>query len=168
MQSILKMIRKNDKPLEQIVCRISEQNNYINPNININSNLRQHKPQLLNPHCNGPLINYQNYNQFNKIVFKKFILTNKKPDNCCRLFDGSIIVILNFAASNENIIVVGNKYKTLKDFYTKPCKSSKLNIYEVCNLCNLQTWNLDQIANKCVRLKYKNTDVIFPLLHAEL
>lgn len=26
MQTILKMIRKNEKPLEQIVCRISEQN----------------------------------------------------------------------------------------------------------------------------------------------
>lgn len=33
MQSILKMIRKNNKPLEQIVCRISEQNN-VNFNLN--------------------------------------------------------------------------------------------------------------------------------------
>lgn len=78
MQSILKMIRKNDKPLEQIVCRISEQNNYMNPNLNI----KQHnKPHLLNPHFNGPLINCHNYNQFSKVVFEKFILTNKEPDN---------------------------------------------------------------------------------------
>lgn len=84
------------------------------------------------------------------------------------LLIGCIIVTLNFAASNENVIVIGKKYKTLKDFYTKPCKSSKLNIYKVYNLGNLHTWSLDQVANKCVRLKYKNTYVIFPLVHAEL
>ncbi|XP_011688765.1 PREDICTED: uncharacterized protein LOC105450548 [Wasmannia auropunctata] len=169
MQSILKMIRKHDKPLEQIVCRISEQNNYINPNVNITSAqmVQCNKPQLLNPHFNGPLVNCHNYNQFNKIVFKKFVLTIKEPDNCCCLLDGSIIVIQNFATNNENTIVIGNKYKTLKDFYTKPCQSSKFDIYEVCNLGNLQIWNLDQIANKCVRLKYKNRYVIFPLVHAQ-
>ncbi|XP_071652770.1 uncharacterized protein [Temnothorax longispinosus] len=164
MQSILRMIRKNDKPLEQIVCRISEQNNYINPNLNL---IQCNKPQLLNPHFNGPLINCHNYNQFAKIVFEKFLLTNKEPDNCCCLLDGSIVTILNFASNNENIIVIGKKYKTPKDFYTEPCKSSKLNIYKVRDLGNLQTWNLNQIANKCVRLKYKETYIIFPLLHAQ-
>jgi len=66
MQSILKMIRKNDKPLEQIVCRIREQNNYINPNFNITPMIQYNKPQLLNPHFNGPLVNCHNYNQFSK------------------------------------------------------------------------------------------------------
>jgi len=167
MQSILKMIRKNDKPLEQIVCRISEQNNYINPNFNIIPMIQYNKPQLLNPHFNGPLVNCHNYNQFSKAVFKNFLLTIKEPDNCCCLLDGSIVVILNFASNNKNTIVIGNKYKTLKNFYTKPCKSSKLNIYEVCDFGNLQIWDLDQIANKCIRLKYKNRFVIFPLVHTQ-
>jgi len=39
-----------------------------------------------------------------------------------------------------------------------------MNIYEVCDFGNLQIWDLDQIANKCVRLKYKNRYVIFPLI----
>lgn len=164
LQSILQMIRTNNRPLEQIVRRISEQNNYMHSNVN----LRQcNKPQLLNPHSNGPLINCHNYNQFSKVVFEKFILINKEPDNCCCLLDGSIVIILNFASNNENIIVIGKKYKILKDFYTEPCKSSTLNIYEVCDLGDLQIWNLDQIANKCVRLIYKKGNVIFPLLHAQ-
>lgn len=159
------MLRKNNKPLEQIVCRISEENNFIHPNIN----LRQYdQPQLLNPHLNGPLINCRNCNQFNKVIFKHFVLTNKEPDNCCQLLDESIIVVLNFASTNENTIVIGKNYKTLNNFYTEPCKSSKLNIHEVCDLGNLQMWNLDQILNKCVRLKYKETYVIFPLLHTQL
>lgn len=158
------MIRKNDKPLEQIVCRINEQNNYISPNLDAK---QYNKPQLLNPHCNGPLVNCHNYNQFSKVVFKNFLFTTKKPDNCCCLLDGSIIVIHNFASNNENSVVIGNKYETPKDFYTKPCKSSKLDIYEVCDLGNLQIWNLDQIANKCIKLRYKNKYVIFPLLHAQ-
>lgn len=165
MQSILKMVRKSDKPLEQIVCRISEQNNYINPNLNTK---QCNKPQLLNPHSNGPLINCRNCNQFSKVVFDKFLLTTKEPDNCCCLLDGSIIIISNFASNDENNIIIGNKYKTLKDFYINPCKSSKLDIYKVCDLGNLQIWNLDQVAHKCIRLKYKNKYVIFPLLHAQL
>jgi len=63
-------------------------------------------------------------------MFKNFLLTIKELDNHCCLLDGNIVVILNFASNNENTIVIGNKYKTLKDFYTKPCISSKLNIYE--------------------------------------
>lgn len=115
MQLILRMIRKNDKPLDQILCRISDQNNYIN----LNLNLRQcNKSQLLNPYFNGLLINCHNYNQFAKVVFEKFSLTNKEPDNCCCLLDGSIVIILNyFASNNENTIIIGKKYKTPKDFY---------------------------------------------------
>lgn len=147
---------------------ISEQNNYKINHIKPNLNTGQcNQFQLLNPHFNGSLINCHNYNQFSKVIFEKFILTNIEPDNCCCLLDGSIIVILNFASNNENTIIVGNKYKTLQDLYTKPCKSSKLNIHKVSNLGNIRTWNLDKVANKCVRLKYKNTYVTFPLLHAE-
>ena len=59
LQSILKMIRKNNKELEQIVCRISERNYCINSTFKVKSN----EPQFLNPHFNGPLINFHNYNR---------------------------------------------------------------------------------------------------------
>jgi len=51
------MIRKNDKPLEQIARRISEQNFYLNTKFNMRSN---NKPELLNPRVNDPLVIHKN------------------------------------------------------------------------------------------------------------
>ncbi|XP_011859622.1 PREDICTED: putative nuclease HARBI1 [Vollenhovia emeryi] len=68
LQSILKMIRKNNKELEQIVCRITERNYCINSNFRVKYN----EPQFFKPHSNGPLINSHNCNQFGKAVFKQF------------------------------------------------------------------------------------------------
>jgi len=134
LQSILKMIRKNNKELEQIVCRITEKNFCANPNLH----KKRVEPELLNPHFNGPLINFHDCNQFNKAVFNKFILKTNAPDNCCSLKDGSIIIICNFIANNDGIVIIGTKYKTLSDFYIKPCKSSKLGIHLVENIGNLE------------------------------
>lgn len=170
LQSILKMIRKNDKVSEQIVCRINEQNSCINGNqqLNVVNN------ELHNLHFNGPLVNDMNShpnlhtcNQFSKVTFKNYSLQTEEPDNCCSLIDGTIIVIRNFASDNKGTFVIGHKYKSLTDFYSEPCKSSKLGIYLVNDIGNLQMWNLEQIAYKCLKLKYKNQYVIFPLLHSK-
>jgi len=163
LQSILKMIRKNNKELEQIVCRITEKNFCANPNLQ----KKRVEPELLNPHFNGPLINFHDCNQFSKAVFNKFILKTNAPDNCCSLKDGSIINICNFIANNDGIVIIGTKYKTLSDFYVKPCRSSKLGIHLIENIGNLESWNLKQVKNKCLKLKLKNKFVVFPLLHSE-
>ncbi|KYN27353.1 hypothetical protein ALC57_03261 [Trachymyrmex cornetzi] len=165
LQYLLKMIRKNNKELEQIVSRITERNYCINHNLKIRNN----EPKFLNPHFNGPLINSHNCNQFSKVVFKQFILKQCEPDNCCSLKDESIIVIKNFIVNEDGPVVIGNKYKTLTDFYTVPCKlqSSKLDIYLVSDVGNLESWDLEQIANKCIKLKFENKYVVFPLLYSE-
>lgn len=112
-------------------------------------------------------MNFYDCNQFNKAVFNKFILKTNAPDNCCSLKDGSIIIICNFIENNDGIVIIGTKYKTLSDFYVKPCKSSKLGIHLVENIGNSESWNLEQIKNKCLKLKFKNKFVVFPLLHSE-
>lgn len=96
-------------------------------------------------------------------MFQNYSLKTDEPDNCCSLTDGAIIIIKNFISND--IFVIGHKYKSLNDFYSEPCLSSKLGIYLVDNLGNLQIWNLEQIAYKCLKLKYKNQYVVFPLLH---
>lgn len=164
LQSILKLIRKNDKPLEQIVRRISEHNFCLNTKFNMRSN---NEPELLNPHFNGPLVNHQNCKQFSKVKFKNFMLKTREPDNCCCLNDGTIIVIKNFASNIEGTIVIGHKYRSLQDFYSEPCKSSTFGIYVVDNIGHLQNWNLGQIAYKCLKLKLKDKHIVFPLMHSK-
>lgn len=170
LRSILKMIRKSDKILQQIVCRINEQNACVSNNQHINIvNSRFH-----NLHSNGPLVNNINLHlndhicdQYNKITFATYTLTTKEPDNCCSLIDGTIVVIRNYVVSNRKAFIIGHKYKSLIDFYSEPCKSSKFGIYLVNDLGNLQIWNLEQIAYKCLKLKYKDQYVVFPLLHTQ-
>lgn len=60
LQKILKMIRKNEKPLEQIVYRISEENSCIKSNDEFRTINRE--PQLQNLHFNGPIVNNVNFN----------------------------------------------------------------------------------------------------------
>lgn len=169
LQSILKMVRKNDKVLEQIVCRIIEQNFSVNDN----QKLKIVSNKLHNPHCNGPLINnlnsysnFQTCKQFSKVTFENYTLKTDEPDNCCYLSDGAIIIVKNFVSNDKDIFVIGHKYKSFIDFYSEPCRSSKLGIYLVDNLGNLQMWNIAQIVCKCLKLKYKNKYVVFPLLHS--
>lgn len=170
LQSILKMIRKNDKVLEQIVCRISEQNSCASNN----KKLKIMNNKLHSPHFNGPLIDnlnlhsdFQTCKQFNKVTFENYFLKTDEPDNCCSLKNGVIIIIKNFISNDKDSFVIGHKYKSVNDFYSEPCISSKLGIYLVDNPGNLQMWNLEQIAYKCLKLKYKNQYVVFPLLHSK-
>jgi len=105
--------------------------------------------------------------QWEKIVFCNFTLKIKEPDNCCSLNNGDIVLIKNIATDNKNIIIIGNKYKSKTDFYNEPCKSSDLGIYLIENVVNdLQSWNINEISHKCIKLLFKDKCVIFPLLHS--
>lgn len=110
------MIRKNDKVLQQIICRISEQNSCVNND----QQLYVVNSELHNLHFNGPLVNNINshsINQFSKITFKNYTLKTEEPDNCS-LIDGTIIVVRNFASDNKNTFVIGHKFKSFIDFYS--------------------------------------------------
>lgn len=101
MQSIKKYIRKLEKPLAQISRRIAESEVILSMNLGIYT---------------GPLIEGCQEPQFSEYKFKNFKVKTKHPDNCCRLKDGSIIVVENFAANNGNIVVIGRKFKYVEDF----------------------------------------------------
>ncbi|KYN00591.1 hypothetical protein ALC62_08633 [Cyphomyrmex costatus] len=169
LQKILKIIRKNEKPLEQIVCHISEQNSCAKSIDEFRTVNRE--PQLQNLHFNGPIVNNVNsnskVNQYNKIVFEQYILKTTAPDNICCLIDGTIIIVQNFISTNEGTFVIGNKYHSLTDFYSEPCASSKLGIYVVDDIRDLQKWDVKQIGYKCLKLKFKDQNVVFPLLHSK-
>ncbi|KAB0803769.1 hypothetical protein PPYR_00739 [Photinus pyralis] len=98
------------------------------------------------------------WQQFEKIVFEKFLLSIQDADNCCALIDKSVVIIRNIIVSSKGkcIKLIGNKFLTYEDFYTSPCKSSKLNIYLASYLENeLKSWDINEIAYKCMKLSYK-------------
>lgn len=164
MQSIKKLIRKNDKPLQQIIFRTYEQDCFIHSE----KAERNMIPQLLDQHHKGPLIDISCSKQWEKILFCNFTLKIQEPDNCCCLHDGSIINIKNFVSNDVNNFLLGHKYQTLQDLYSQPCRSSQLKIFVVNNdISPLQKWNINEVAYKCIKLKFNDKFVIFPMLHSE-
>lgn len=162
MQYFKKFIRKGDKPLEQIVKRINEHDSILINGVNVNQTF----PKLSMEHDDGPLLlNMKVDKQYKKISFENFILTSSEPNNCC-VFQEIIIVIKNIITDNGKIILIGQKFLSVEDFYKIPCNSSDLGIYSVSNLGPLHSWPLNKMIRKCMKLRYCDTFVTIPLLHS--
>lgn len=165
LQSIKKLIRKPERPLQQIVRRKYE----IDSSIPLDKNKLHYLPILKKQHNMGPIINNISFlAQYKEIILSKFILRITEPDNCCYTVNNKIINIKNIISITNDILLIAQEFLVIEDFYTKPCKSSSLGIHAVKNLGPLTLWRLDQIRNKCVKLSFKDIHVIFPLLHSKL
>lgn len=124
------MIRKHDKPLEQIIKRYDE--------IYINDKIK-----------------FENHDH-NTLTIKKpdsFILTNK----------GEIVQIIEILSKSS--IIVGRSFNTKNDFFEKPIKSSRLDIYIVNNLSeNSMQWQISDIKKKIMIFNMDNNLVALPIL----
>lgn len=162
MQSIKKYIRKSEKPLAQVSKRITEAEIYF-----LMKQVTSNKNQPFKEHQTGPLIEGCQDPQFSEYHFEKFKVKTKHPDNCCKLKDGSIICVENFASINGNIVVIGRKFQYVNDFFSTPCNSSNILVFEVQNLGRLMFWSINEIDTKFVRLTLKESHIVLPLLHLE-
>lgn len=161
MQTLKKGIRKQEKPLQQLINRTQEQNV---ANKNKISSICW--PAYLNNYFNGPILNYQQpFQQFKEIKFKTFTLKIFEPDNCCSLKNGSVVCLENIIQTNTESVIIGKEYLTKTNFYTEPCESSELGIYVVSQLGLLKSWNINDIASKCLKLSFNEKCIVFPLLH---
>nr|CAI5843570.1 unnamed protein product [Callosobruchus analis] len=149
MLFLKRMLRKGDRPLQQIVKRIEEMKHIsqIKSSISVVSTLKIE-------HSSGPILkNVSGARQFKKVILKDFLLSVDKSDNCCALKDNSIVNI-------HNIL-----YINVENFFDTPCQSSELHIYLASKSSPLQLWKLSDILHKCVKLHFQNKYVILPLLH---
>ncbi|XP_029174949.1 uncharacterized protein LOC114943483 [Nylanderia fulva] len=152
MKELKSILRKSEKPLEQISNRYAEISfcKVNSDNVNIS------KINVKNPHERGPLISGCFNPQFSKIEFPHFIISVKSPDNCC-LIDKDIVCLENIATSSEgNYIAVGCKFKVVEELYNNPCSSVHLDIFKVSKLSDIQVWPLHKIRSKFIKLPYKN------------
>lgn len=169
LQTLKTLLRKYDKPLQQIVKRYAEYNN--------NKIAKKHKTEeainfmidLTSSHSSGPLIHGCCNPQY-KIIRKAnmTLRTDVIADNCCALVDGTIVLIKNIAHNKDlNVdVIIGHKFLNKQDFYNIPCPSSFLNIFSVHSLSDLQMWPIENIHTKYVKLPMSETKyVVLPLLH---
>ncbi|RZF37146.1 hypothetical protein LSTR_LSTR015336 [Laodelphax striatellus] len=169
LQTLKKLIRKADKPLQQICRRHTE----LEKNC-----IKQRKdsdytgPTGSGLHYDGPLTENSMSPQYKKLIFQNVSLdTNNKGDGCCILKDNTVVLVKNIAhaVNSQELVVIGYDFKTITNSFEKPCKSSILNIYKVCHLStNLKQWSAASIHKKCVLIPLENEAFsILPLLHSE-
>ncbi|XP_043279868.1 uncharacterized protein [Venturia canescens] len=170
MQTLKKMVRKPDKPLQQIARRYGEiqtakttcsDNNEISDDLNLIASSSHNEGPLPESCCNP---------QYKIIRSSKFtIRAGGQADSCCILKNGDIFTVSNIATcrDTQELMIIGRKLAFEDNFFNIPCPSLALGIYKMKNISNqqLSLHPLSDIINKCVKLPYKSSFVIFPFLH---
>lgn len=162
MQILKRILRKHANPLQQIHRRLSEENN-------CNQHLQEKNPKIVK----YPLLKYPIVSELplgchseHKIVqFRNFMLSNKRPDNCCFLTDATIVMIKHIGLIENVIVILGRQFLQKNDILNYPCSSSNLNIYKIENLSPVHMWPAQCISRKGFLVTYENTTYAMPLLH---
>lgn len=139
MKYLKRMLRKHDKPLQQVIKRYEEQCNSMKNNNQKNKdvlNLIEKKPNCYALTKQGEVI------KIDSIIKSK----ENHPD------------------TDDNII--GRIFLVKYDFFEIPLKSSKIDIYVVENLSeNSKQWTRSDIKNKLLLIQVENKQVVIPILH---
>jgi len=166
MTFIKRRLRKNEKPLQQLIKRYNEIENC---NFLFTEHDNDNKTySCKNLYKNGPISN--------NVEFQYFIISNgqftinckSSSNNCCLLRNGKYVLIVNIIQKKDKeICLIGTKLKYVKDLYKLPCQSSDFNI-KVMTVCdnNFYSWPFTDVLCKAWKIPYgndKNTFAIFPL-----
>ncbi|GBN87866.1 hypothetical protein AVEN_264492-1 [Araneus ventricosus] len=99
MQQFKKCIRKGDKPLQQLVKRLSEMSN--SDSWFSDSSLHINNPTFSSHHFCGPLsAGCAAFQQYKILQFQSFKITTTHPNSMCCLKDGKVVVVSNIVFSN--------------------------------------------------------------------
>ena len=131
LQSLKKLVRKSELPLQQVVKRLDEQNLFSCPQIQKSCDFKLRKE-----HTDRPISHdYVLYDQFRELSTQSVTLATNKANNCIKVKSGIALLqnILHSRRENRTILVV-QKFLLLSDYYSYPLASSKLGIYVAMHL----------------------------------
>ncbi|CAI6370581.1 unnamed protein product [Macrosiphum euphorbiae] len=164
MGTLKRMLRKPDKPLEQIINRYNEM-------ASIPCNTEKKDFYFSGLHNKGPLLDSAAiYSQFTTYKCNRFTLkTHIEADSYVLTKDNNIVKVFNIIqAGNENeAIIICKQFINPFPLFKKPIESTYLNIYVVNKLNDkLISFNIKDIKKKvCVFPSGENL-IVFPLLHS--
>jgi len=169
MSQLKKMLRKNEKPLQQIVNRYEEKlKNKKVEEINC-SKSDQNKLNVL--HNNGPILNdINNQHQYKSLQIGSSAVINisNKADCFVMTKNSEIIKVVNIihSSSTNKTQILGHRFNNKEPLYLKPLKSSILDIYSVGNLSSLKCWDVSDIHKKMIVFSFKNKQIAMPIIHS--
>jgi len=167
MKSLKKMIRKSDKPLQQIIKRNYEQNEHKH---------FQYKDKtteitLKKEHSNGPLLDDLTSQQYRNVHFKNNkIKTMSKADRFILTKDNNIMEVLNIGhtMNTNEVVLIGKLFLIKIPFYEQPISSTILDIYIVKSLSNELIWiPLKHVKKKVMLLEKDGQNIALPIIHSE-
>jgi len=172
MSHLKKMVRKSDKPLQQVVRRYEERSKYILPT-DSSTHLKE-TVQFKQLHNKGPLITHTSSPQYKIVVLDKIkINVDSNADSFVGVkLNGiiNIVRVVNVCYSQElkKNVLLGKKIERMDNFFTKPIKSEKLGIFKVNHFSKqLSVWNIDDVITKYMILKAHdlNCMIAYPIIH---
>lgn len=104
-------------------------------------------------HEDGPLLPDCSSPQYSKILgFGFTLIAGDRRDNCFLTYDGDIVILKNvvFNRRNHSLIIIGQCFTVVEDFYTLPCKSQLVEIYVASKLSGLKQWPFNGSIKKKV------------------
>lgn len=167
LKQLKNMVRKHDKPLQQIIKRLNEKNSF---EVKISDNNLIKCEELKHKHTDGPLVENIVGTQYKKLYFKNIKIKVGSKADCYIINKSNEIIkvenIVNLHETNK-IIIIGKMFETKKAFYDNPTTSTFLNIYEVNNLSeNYKCWTCDWIKTKIILFEFDGKKIAFPIIHS--
>lgn len=169
LKSLKKMVRKFEKPLEQVVNRYEEFLTFTEPKISsLNKEIVFKKP-----HNDGPLVEHCSGPQFKIMIMNNFKININSSSNCYIGFKCreklNICKVENISSKSSKNVLIVKCFNTIDSFFVKPINSLTLGIAVVSNLSNIyMTINIQEIKlNKYMILNdSNNVKIAIPILHS--
>ncbi len=145
-----RLVRKPDRPLQQVVKRLSKMLPKESYQSNDESHLSSSSKELKKAH------------------FSDCVLSPKQGDNCIKI-DTDIALIKDIIKQNESVLLVCQRFRKTESLYTYPCDSSAIG----CHRVSVLQENTELVALSCVKQKYvllpenENRFFAIPLLHCK-
>ncbi|CAI6355527.1 unnamed protein product [Macrosiphum euphorbiae] len=170
MKSLKKMVRKHQKPLEQVINRYQEILEFSNaPNT---YNLLPNSIEFKKPHNNGPLLGNIS-SQFRIVLTNDVKINTNSLTDCFIGFkkEGKLNIykVLNICCNNTGLhFFVAKSFNNIEPLYDKPISSLKLGIAYVSNLSkNIVPITIDHLFQKYVVFNSNNNkQIALPILHS--
>lgn len=168
MQSLKKLIRKGDKPLQQLARRLHE----IEMVEKLTENyLKRTEMRCEKEHRNGPILDDLDVKcQFKTIYNNRISIHCDNKNNCCLLSNGTYVSIKNIIElTSGELCIIGKRLTRLQSLYEKPLSSDIIGINVVSfNTPSLQKWPVSEIRAKAwiIPLIDQESFAVFPLLHS--
>lgn len=155
LQAIKKQVQNSQRPLHQIVNRITEENA-----LPIQTQYRK----------SYPIVHYSKFTRKIKLLeFDGFFISTEDYENCCRLNDDSNFIVTKIFSNSNVLYIRGNKYSNTRPLFSVLCDSEKFGISLINEgfISERITLLASQIQRKCLKLQNPEettSSVVIPLL----